>query len=308
MTQALTRYNALYDSIRSRRRQSDVPRGLDVISARLALAARNRKVTRGWLEREAKGVDALTGETRNSSTAGLEATLTEVREQFVRGRRTPEVVRRALAMTREVARRETGEEAFLVQLVGAVALYHGRIIEMLTGEGKALTGSIIAPLLAWRHRHLHIFTVNDYLARRDAQSRAGIYKRCGVSVGAIQQEIGPLERAEIYTRGVNYGTPKQITADWLRDQIRLGARLTPWAGRTDLMLDSEAAGGAGPMIPGLTAAMVDEADAVLIDEGVVPLIIARARRTDEMAEIYRRAAAIAASLAEGPDYSGDHLR
>ncbi|MEX2219602.1 MAG: hypothetical protein WD749_12685, partial [Phycisphaerales bacterium] len=308
MSQALTRYNALYDSIRSRRRRADVPKGLDALSAKVTMAVRNRKVTLGWLEGEAKAVDALAPDLRSHSTAALAATVSDVREQFLRGRRTPEIIRRALALTREVARRETGEEAFLVQLMGALALYHGRIIEMLTGEGKTLTGSIIAPLLAWRHRHVHIFTVNDYLARRDAQSRAAIYSRCGVTVGAIQQETPPAERFDIYARGVIYGTPKQITADWLRDQIRLGAQLTPWGGRQQAAMSSDAAGGAGPMIPGLQAAMVDEADAVLIDEGVVPLIIARSRREDEMSEVYRRAAAIAQSLDEGPDYTVDLLR
>src|SRR5207253_8075854 len=103
-----------------------------------------------------------------------------------------------------------------------------------------------------------------------------------------------------------YGTPKQITADWLRDQIRLGVHNTAWAGRQSAML-GESAGG-GPMIPGLRAALVDEADAVLIDEGVVPLIIARSRRTDDMSEIYLGAARLAATLDEGPDYTVDHLR
>jgi preprotein translocase subunit SecA len=308
LSQALTRYNALYDSIRSRRRRSEVPTGLDALSAKVTLAARNRKVTRTYLEEEAQQIDLLAPAYHNTSTAALEATITETREQVIRGRRNQELIRQALALTREVARRETGEEAFLVQLMGALALYHGRIVEMLTGEGKTLTGSIVAPLLAWRHRHLHIFTVNDYLARRDAQSRANIYKRCGVTVGAIQQEQGPGERFEIYSRGIIYGTPKQITADWLRDQIRLGAQLTPWGGRTGMVLDSEMAGISGPMIPGLTAAMVDEADAVLIDEGVVPLIIARARRTDDMADVYREAARIAQSLDDGPDYHVDQLR
>jgi preprotein translocase subunit SecA len=177
---------------------------------------------------------------------------------------------------------------------------------MLTGEGKTLTGSIAAPLIAWRRRHLHVFTVNDYLARRDAASRQAIYRRCLLRVGAIHQEMSQSDRFETYALPIVYGTPKQITADWLRDQIRMGAQTNAWSGRQAMI--ASGADAAGPMIPGLQAALVDEADAVLIDEGVVPLIIARARRTDEMAEVYRRAASIAASLDEGPDYSVDHLR
>ena len=306
MTQAFTRYNALYDSIRSRRRRSELPRGLDLIPAGIAVALRARAVTRAWLKRQAEQVDALAPQIRNHSQAALDAVIAETREAFVRGRHDEPMVRRGLALTREVARRQTGEEAFIVQLMGALALYHGRIIEMLTGEGKTLTGSIAAPLIAWRYKHLHVFTVNDYLARRDATSRAEIYRRCLLRVGSIQQDMNQAERFETYALPIVYGTPKQITADWLRDQIRMGAQNTPWAGRQAMALGGDSS--AGPMIPGLRAALVDEADAVLIDEGVVPLIIARSRRTDEMAEVYRKAAAIAAMLDEGPDYTVDHLR
>jgi preprotein translocase subunit SecA len=310
MTQALTRYSALYDSITSRRRRSEVPRGLDAIAARAGLAVRNSKVTRAWLRRQAEQTDALAPALRNHSDAALNDLITQTREDFVRGRHSEAAVRQGLALTREIARRLTGEEAYVVQLMGALALYHGRIIEMLTGEGKTLTGSITAPLLAWRFRHIHILTVNDYLAKRDAESRAHIYARCLVTVGAIQQEQQQNERFDIYARHIVYGTPKQITADWLRDQLRLGQHNTPWAGRQSVLLAGDGLGGSGtgPLIPGLRAAMVDEADAVLIDEGVVPLIIARARRQDEMGEIYRHAARIASKLEEGADYSMDYLR
>src|SRR5690606_18191598 len=191
----------------------------------------------------------------------LDQLVSDLREVFHRGRQDEETVRRSLASIREVARRETGESPYIVQLMGALALYHGRIIEMLTGEGKTLTGSLAAPLLAWRHRHLHIFTVNDYLATRDATSRRPIYRRCGCDVGAVVHTMSPEERAPVYAMPIVYGTPKQITADWLRDQLRLGRMNSAWAGR-------RLTGGpmGGPLIPGLRAALVDEADAVLIDE------------------------------------------
>ncbi len=304
MTQALTKYHALFESVRGRRLRPEVAQGLDGLVNRGITRARGLKHVRPWLASQAHRIDAVSKEVRGYSDAVLDEALRDVREVFVRGRQDDAGVRRALSLTREVARRETGEEPFVVQLMGALALFHGRVIEMVTGEGKTLTGSIIAPLMAWRHRHVHVFTVNDYLARRDAESRAAIYKRCGVSVGAIQQEQPPGERFGIYARSIIYGTPKQITADWLRDQIRLGPVGSAWAGRQGLMGD----GMMGPMVPGLRAAMVDEADAVLIDEGVVPLIIARSRREDDMASAYSHAAAIAAKLDEGPDYTIDHLR
>jgi len=306
MTSAVSRYNVLFESLRSRARRPEVNKGLDGIVARMRTRAQQRAVSLKWLEREAGKVVALRDEVRNHSEAALDEAVGDIRERFVRGRQDNAAVNRALALVREVARRETGEEPFKVQVMGALALYHGRIIEMLTGEGKTLTGSMAAPLIAWRHRHLHVLTVNDYLAARDAKSREPIYRRCRLSVGAITHELETSERFGVYSRSVVYGTPKQITADWLRDQIRLGRVKTAWAGRQ--VLASTGSASYGPMIPGLRAALVDEADAVLIDEGVVPLIIARARREDEMSEAYIQAAAVAAMLDEGPDYSVDHLR
>src|SRR5690606_22595051 len=172
----------------------------------------------------------------------LDQLVSDLREVFHRGRQDEETVRRSLASIREVARRETGEEPYIVQLMGALALYHGRIIEMLTGEGKTLTGSLAAPLLAWRYRHVHVLTVNDYLAQRDAESRRCIYDRCGCSVGAIVQSLETEARFDVYARSIIYGTPKQITADWLRDQIRLGTLHTAWAGRR-LLAGPTGAGG-----------------------------------------------------------------
>ncbi|MCC6229612.1 MAG: hypothetical protein IT432_10335 [Phycisphaerales bacterium] len=304
MSQALTRYHALFESLRSRRVKPKVPSGVDMAFGRVLMRAKNRRINIAWLRDQAQKIDLLSPEFRNCSDGVLDEHITRAREVFVRGRADEEAVRRALALTRETARRITGEEPYLVQLMGALALYHGRIIEMLTGEGKTLTGSIAAPLLAWRYRRLHILTVNDYLAARDAQSRGQLYRRCLCDVGAIVQETEEHERFEIYARPIVYGTPKQITADWLRDQIRMGPVNTPWTGRQSLMTAGRSG---GPMIPGLHAAMVDECDAVLIDEGVVPLIIARSRREHDMANIYRDAARIAAKLDEGPDYSIEHV-
>jgi len=303
-SQAVTRYNALYEAVRTRRARPEYRKGLDRLWYRGLVRLERARATPKWLMREAERVDVLAPELRGSTDAALGERVRELREAFRRGRHDAETVRRGLAVVREVARRETGEEAYLVQLVGALGLYHGRVAEMLTGEGKTLTGSIVAPLLAWRHRRLHVFTVNDYLAARDAESRRGIFERCGLRVGAITQETAQGERAGIYALPVVFGTPKQITADYLRDQLRLGPAGSVWAARQGAMLGiaSGDGGGGGPIVPGLRAALVDEADAVLIDEGVVPLIIARSRGLDELAPVYAEAARMAAKLDEGPDY------
>lgn len=298
MAASLTRYQALYESVRSRRARPQVPTGLDMAAARATMLLRSARTRASYLYAQANACDALSDEIRAYSEAALDDSIARVREVFRRSTPDAATIARGLALTREVARRATGEQAYPVQLMGALALYHGRVIEMLTGEGKTLTGSIAAPLIVWQRRHLHVFTVNDYLATRDAQSRRDIYKRCLTDCGAVTHEMSEPDRARVYSLGIVYGTPKQIVADWLRDQIKLGGVTTAWTARAG---DARA----HPMIPGLHAALVDEADAVLIDEGVVPLIIARARTEDQMAGVYREAAAIAARLDEGPDYRVD---
>ncbi len=309
MSHAVTRYQFLYESLASRRRRPIVPTGLDAIAAVARVKLRHARITRAWLHAQARQTDALAPTFRAHSDAALDQEIERVRETFVLGRHADEHLRVGLALVREVARRQTGQEAFLVQLMGALALAKGQVIEMLTGEGKTLTGSLAATLIAWQRRHVHIFTVNDYLASRDAESRRPIYARCKVSVGAIVQEMEPGERAPVYARGIVYGTPKQIVADWLRDQIRMGRLTTAWAGRQAMeALGPQHARAVAPMVPGLRAALVDEADAVLIDEGVVPLIIARSRRDDDMGATYRLAAELAQKLDEGPDYEIDHLQ
>ncbi len=305
MDQVVTRYQVLHESLASRRLRPEVPRGLDALAVLAGVRIRRARLSSRAIARQAEMIVDLAPEIRAHGEGALDHEIARVREVFVRGRQTPAHVRLALALTREVARRATGEEAFPVQLMGALALYHGRVVEMLTGEGKTLTGSIVAPLLAWQRRHVHVFTVNDYLAQRDAASREAIYKRCLVGVGAIVQELPPQARSLVYAKGIVYGTPKQIVADWLRDQIRLGRVTTSWAGRQLMEVLGPHASGVAPMVPGLHAALVDEADAVLIDEGVVPLIIARSRREDDMAPAYRLAAELAQRLDEGPDYEID---
>ncbi len=306
----LTRYEVMFQALRARQRKPVHYTGLDTFAVKARARVDRMRTTRNHLLAEAKRVDALRSSVANLTEAQLDEAVRTAREAFVRGRVDPDQLRHAMALMREVARRETTQEPYLVQVAGALGLYHGRVVEMATGEGKTLTGSIAAPLIAWRRKRLHVLTVNDYLADRDATSRKPIYARCGLTVGAITQELSPQDRAGVYARHIVYGTPKQITADWLRDQLRIGKLKTPWSGRQALarMGNRPEAAQFAPLVPGLHAALVDEADAVLIDEGVVPLIIAQARKEDEMGPVYLTAARIANRLDEGPDYTVEHVR
>ncbi|MEQ9097405.1 MAG: hypothetical protein RIE32_14205 [Phycisphaerales bacterium] len=306
----LTRYEVMFQALRARQRKPEHYGGLDKVAVMARARADRLRTTTRHLLAEARRVDALRPTIVDLTEAQLDEAVRTAREAFVRGRADAEQLRHAMALMREVARRQTGQEPYVVQLAGALGLYHGRVVEMATGEGKTLTGSIAAPLIAWSRTRLHVLTVNDYLAARDAESRRPIYERCGLTVGAITQELSPQDRAGVYARHIVYGTPKQITADWLRDQLRIGRLKTPWTGRQTLARfgDRPEAAAFSPLVPGLHAALVDEADAVLIDEGVVPLIIAQARKEDEMSGVYATAARLAARLDEGPDYTIEHVR
>jgi preprotein translocase subunit SecA len=297
----LAGYAALFETLRARRRAAPVLRGPDQLVAWAGLKLRQRSARLARLMAWARQVEAMTPALLELSEVRLDEAMLTAREAVTRGRADHAQIVHALALVREVARRETGEQAYSVQIAGALALLHGRIAEMATGEGKTLTGSLAVPILAWRFRHVHVLTVNDYLAQRDAGSREGLYRRCGLTVAAVTEDLEEPARAGRYAGSVVYGTPKQIAADYLRDQIRLGRLDSAWSGWHTLR-------GGGPIVPGLHACLVDEADAVLIDEGVTPLIIARPRETDEQGDLYREARQRAELLTEGEHYSVDTLR
>jgi preprotein translocase subunit SecA len=159
-----------------------------------------------------------------------------------------------LALTALAAERVLGLKMFDVQLRGALALTSGKIAEMQTGEGKTLAA---VPAVAWYARQgagVHVMTVNDYLARRDAQWMGGIYEFLGLSVGSVQQGMGNEERRRAYACDVTYGTANEIGFDLLRDGLALNSREQvhrPFA-----------------------TAVIDEADSILIDEARIPLVIA----------------------------------
>ena len=167
-----------------------------------------------------------------------------------------------IAIVCEAAARTLALEMFDVQLRGALAMSRGRIAEMQTGEGKTLA---CTPAVAWMARSgagVHVMTVNDYLARRDARWMGPIYSVLGLTVGCIQQTMGPEERREAYRCDVTYATANEVGFDFLRDQIALDPGqqvLRPFA-----------------------AAVIDEADSILIDEARIPLVLAGGEANDEV--------------------------
>ncbi|MDP6153687.1 MAG: hypothetical protein QF785_09950 [Phycisphaeraceae bacterium] len=296
---------ALWHSLRTRRRRTHETRGLDATANRWLARAQHARLSLAWLKREAQAVLALDGHWSKLSDAQLDEQVAQLRDAFACGRHKSEHVHAGLAAIREVAARTTGQKPYMVQCMGALGMFHGQIVEMATGEGKTLTASLVVTLLGWLRRPVHVITANDYLAQRDADDRQPIYRRCGLVAGSITGETPPNERAKVYRQPIVYTTQKELVADWLRDQIALGRLREPVATRWLLDDPRLKRGGAAPsvMVPGLHFAVVDELDAVLIDEAVTPLIIAAPRGDDSQAPLFERARDLAELLVENADYT-----
>ena len=206
----------------------------------------------------------------------------------------------------EASFRTIGLRPYTVQTAGALALYHGYVAEMATGEGKTLTAALTAVVRGWSGRPCHIITANDYLAARDAEKLAPLYSYCGVTVGAVTSAMQPDERKNGYARDITYSTAKEVTADFLRDRLALGV-LQKFEHRQI----RELFGGAdtqrsGVVTRGIHTAIVDEADSLLIDEAVTPLIIARSQPNEPFVQACLAASALAARLKRGTHYTADY--
>lgn len=179
---------------------------------------------------------------------------------------------RCFALTREAGRRLFGKRLYRVQIMGARALVEGWLAEMATGEGKTLTAAPAAIAAALAGLPVHVVTVNDYLAERDATQLRPLYELFGLSVGLCLHGQSPRERREAYAADITYGANKEIAFDYLRDRIALGGRRSR-AARAVADLVGGRVGGEPLLLRGLGFAIVDEADSVLIDEARTPLII-----------------------------------
>jgi len=211
----------------------------------------------------------------------------------------------ALGAVREAADRRLGLRPYVVQLAGTLALYKGNVAEMETGEGKTLTAGLAAVLWGWMGKPCHIITVNDYLAERDAHGLEPLYRFCGVSVGAVTGDMDPTARREGYANDVTYTTSKEILADFLRDRLRLDTLQNAARRQIKALFGHHQAMEKGLVMRGIHTAVVDEADSVLIDEAVTPLIVSRSRPNEPFVEACREANRIAGTLQAGIDYRPD---
>jgi preprotein translocase subunit SecA len=193
----------------------------------------------------------------------------------------------AFALIREVTGRLLGKRHHRVQLEAGLAMIEGRLAEMRTGEGKTLTALLPAISYALSGRPVHVVTVNDYLAKRDADLLQPVYAAFGLTIGIVQAGQSSDERRQIYAADVVYSTNKELVFDYLRDRIALRSP----AGPRSLLLR------------GLAFAIVDEADSVLIDEAQTPLLVAAERQRAEPAPPYSDALRESASFREGREFT-----
>jgi preprotein translocase subunit SecA len=236
------------------------------------------------LKRIADQVNSIEEDFAALSDAELRAMTDEFRQRHSDGESLNDLLPEAFAAVREAAKRTLGQRHFDVQLMGGAALHMGNIAEMKTGEGKTLTSVLPAYLNALTGKGVHVITVNDYLAKRDAEWMGRIHRFLGLEVGVILAQMEPDDRRGQYLADITYGTNNEFGFDYLRDNMAWGLEECVQRGHN--------------------FAIVDEVDSILIDEARTPLIISGP--ADQNSRWYHEFAKIAPRLRRGEDGEGDY--
>src|SRR5829696_7217492 len=196
------------------------------------------------------------------------------RDRLANGEKFDKLLPEAFATVREAAIRTLGQRHYDVQLIGGMALHRGEIAEMKTGEGKTLVATLAVYLNALEGKGVHVVTVNDYLARRDAEWMGQVYRFLGMTVGVIVPNLNDHYRRQAYAADITYGTNNEFGFDYLRDNMKYDP--------------------AAMVQRPFNFAIVDEVDSILIDEARTPLIISGP--TDDKSELYMQVDAVVKRL------------
>jgi preprotein translocase subunit SecA len=237
--------------------------GLSALAQRFFGSANDRKLRGMWATVEE--INALEDQFKAKSDAELKAITPAFKERLAKGETLEDILPEAFATVREAAKRTLGQRHFDVQLVGGMVLHEGRIAEMKTGEGKTLVATLPVYLNALAGEGVHVVTVNDYLAKRDAEWMGQVYQFLGLSVGCIVHGLTDEERRTAYACDVTYGTNNEFGFDYLRDNMKYSIATMAQRGHS--------------------FAIVDEVDSILVDEARTPLIISGP--TEDQTELYR---------------------
>ncbi|MFM8352509.1 MAG: preprotein translocase subunit SecA, partial [Actinomycetales bacterium] len=238
------------------------------------------------LEAIAKAINEIEDEYVALTDAELRALTDEYRQRYQGGESLDDLLPEAFATVREAARRTLGQRHYDVQLMGGAALHLGNIAEMRTGEGKTLVSTLPAYLNAISGKGVHVVTVNDYLAERDAEWMGRVHRFLGLEVGVILANMTPERRREAYAADITYGTNNEFGFDYLRDNMA-------WS-RAEMVQR------------GHNFAIVDEVDSILIDEARTPLIISGP--ADQATHWYAEFARLARGLSRDTDYEVDEKK
>ncbi|HYQ22457.1 preprotein translocase subunit SecA [Stenotrophomonas sp.] len=246
--------------------------------------SRNERQLR-QLNRIVAKINALEPEIEKLSDEQLQAKTPEFKQRIAGGEALDKVLPEAFAVCREAGRRVLGMRHYDVQLIGGMVLHLGKIAEMRTGEGKTLVATLPVYLNALEGKGVHVVTVNDYLARRDAAQMGKLYNWLGLSVGVVYPGMPHSDKREAYASDITYGTNNEFGFDYLRDNMALSK--------------------ADRYQRGLHYAIVDEVDSILIDEARTPLIISGP--ADDSPELYIRVNRVVPNLVkqESEDGEGD---
>ncbi|MBQ6474665.1 MAG: preprotein translocase subunit SecA [Clostridia bacterium] len=231
-------------------------------------------------------VEELEPSFQNKTAEELRAYTQILRERRRNGEELDALLPEAFALVREGSVRALNMRHYPVQIMGGIVLHQGRIAEMRTGEGKTLAATMPLFLNALDEKGVHLVTVNDYLAKRDAEWMGKVYRFLGMSVGAIVHDLSPEQRRDIYSRDITYGTNNEFGFDYLRDNMAV---------RQENLVQRD-----------LHFAIVDEVDSILIDEARTPLIISG--RGNESTDLYTQADRFARRLVREQDFTLDEKK
>src|SRR6185312_3978446 len=247
--------------------------------------SRNERVLR-QLSRQVARINALEPEMQKLDDVQLRAKTDEFRKRVTEGEALDKLLPEAFAAVREASKRVLGLRHYDVQLIGGMVLHMGKIAEMRTGEGKTLVATLPVYLNALEGKGVHVVTVNDYLARRDAAWMGKVYAFLGMSVGVVYPGMDHADKRGAYGADITYGTNNEYGFDYLRDNMALSKEQRYQRG--------------------LNFAIVDEVDSILIDEARTPLIISGP--SDDSPQLYVRVNRIVPKLSkqQKEDAGGDY--
>ena len=250
--------------------------------AKKIFGSRNDRLLKQYRKSVAK-INALESEMQALSDESLQAKTAEFKQRLTDGQTLDDILVEAFAVCREASRRVLGMRHFDVQLIGGMVLHNGKIAEMRTGEGKTLVATLAVYLNALSGKGVHVVTVNDYLASRDAGIMAPLYNFLGLTVGVIIADMQPFDRQNAYGADITYGTNNEFGFDYLRDNM-----VTDQYDKVQRELNF---------------AVVDEVDSILIDEARTPLIISG--QADDNVQLYQIMDAIPAQLVRQETEEGE---